>query len=101
MYLFFVFIILIQFLINLSYIWFIKLLGIEKSFQKTAKELLEGIVKWFKATMGLYDHGLDIKKEITDDHAYMEEYEAMLGKRKGSNGFRYDVYKDFNVVVRV
>jgi hypothetical protein len=76
-------------------------LGIEKSFQKMAKELLEGIVKWFKAKMGLYDHGLDIKKEIIDDHAYMEEYEAMCGKRKGSNEFRYDVYKDLNVVVKV
>jgi hypothetical protein len=76
-------------------------LGIEKSFQKMVKELLEGTIKWFKAKMGLYDHGLDIKKEITDDHAYMEEYEAMFGKRKGSNGFKYDVCKDLNVVVRV
>jgi hypothetical protein len=65
------------------------------------KELLEGIVEWFKAKMGLYDHGLDIWKEIIDDHAYMEEYEAMFGKRKGSNGFTYDVCKDLNVVVRV
>ncbi len=41
--------------------------------------------------MGLCDHGLNIKKELIDSHASIVEREAMFGKRKGNNGFRYDI----------
>jgi hypothetical protein len=44
---------------------------------------------------------LDIRKEVTNAHASFEDYEAMFGKRKGFNGFRYDVCKDFTLVARV
>ncbi len=39
---------------------------------------------------GLCGHGLDIKKELIDSHASIAKCEAMFGKRKNNNGFRYD-----------
>lgn len=64
-------------------------------------ELLEGNVEWFKVKMGLYDQGLNIRKEITNAHASFKDYETVFGKIKSSNGFRYDVCKDFKLVARV
>jgi hypothetical protein len=78
-----------------------KLLGIESSHHIMVKELLQGTTKWFKAKMGLCDQGLDIRREIKNAHASLEDYEAMFGKRKGFNGFRYDVCKDSTLVARV
>ncbi len=37
--------------------------------------------------MGLCDHGLNIKKELTYSHASIAKREAMFGKRKNNNGF--------------
>jgi hypothetical protein len=51
--------------------------------------------------MGLHDQGLDIRKEITNAHASLEDYEGMFSKRKGSDGFRYDVCKDSTLVERI
>jgi hypothetical protein len=65
------------------------------------KELLQAATKWFKAKMGLCDQGLDIRKEITNAHASLQDCEAMFGKKKGFNGFRYDVCKDSTLVAKV
>jgi len=51
--------------------------------------------------MGMCDHGLNIKKELVDSHASIVECEAMFGKRKGNNGFRYDNCVELTLVVRV
>jgi len=65
------------------------------------KELIEGSAKWFKVKMGLCDHGLNIKKELIDSHASIFECEAMFGKKKGNDGFRYDNCVEPTLVVRV
>jgi hypothetical protein len=51
--------------------------------------------------MGLYDQGLNIRKEIIDAHASLKDCETIFGKIKGSNNFRYDVCKDLKLVARV
>ncbi len=51
--------------------------------------------------MGLYDQGLNIRKEITDAHASLKDCETIFGKIKSSNDFKYDVCKDFKLVARV
>jgi hypothetical protein len=65
------------------------------------KELIEGSAKWFKVKMGMCDHGLNIRKEFIDSHASIVECEAMFGKRKGNNGFRYDNCVEPTLVARV
>jgi hypothetical protein len=65
------------------------------------KELIEGSAKWFKIKMGLCDHGLNIKKELTNSHASIIECEAMFGKRTCNNGFRYDNCVEPTLVARV
>jgi hypothetical protein len=65
------------------------------------KELIEGSAKWFKVKMGMCDHGLNIRKEFIDSHAFIVECEAMFGKRKGNNGFRYDNCIEPTLVARV
>jgi hypothetical protein len=67
--------------------WSIKLFG---SSSQKLKEI-EGSAKWFKVKMGMCDHGLNVRKELIDSHASIVECEAMFGKRKGNNGFRYDI----------
>ncbi len=71
----------------MNLVWSIKL---SASSSYKMKELVEGNAEWFKVKMGLCDHGLDIKKELIDCHASIVGCEAMFGKRKGNNGFRYD-----------
>jgi hypothetical protein len=51
--------------------------------------------------MGLCDHGLDIKKELTYSHAFIGKREAMFGKRKNNNGFRYDNCLEPSLVARM
>jgi hypothetical protein len=65
------------------------------------KELIEGSAKWFKVKMGMCDHGLNSRKELTNSHASIVECEAMFGKRKGNNGFRYDNCVEPILVARV
>jgi len=65
------------------------------------KELIEGSAKWFKVKMGLCDHGPNIRKELTNSHASIIECEAMFGKKKGNNGFRYDNCVEPTLVVKV
>jgi hypothetical protein len=65
------------------------------------QELQEGSVEWFKEKSGLPNEGLDIKKEITDLHAFLADCVVLFGKRKGSNGFKLAGCQDVNVVVRV
>jgi hypothetical protein len=65
------------------------------------KELIKGNVEWFKVKIGMCDHGLNIRKELTDSHASIAKCEAMFGKRKGNNGFRYDICVEPSLVARV
>jgi hypothetical protein len=65
------------------------------------QELQEGNAEWFKERINLPNEGLDIRKEITDLHAFLANCEVLFGKRKGSNGFKLDGCKDVSVVVRV
>jgi hypothetical protein len=52
--------------------------------------------------MKLLNHGLDIRKELANDNIVnVADYEAIFGKRKGSNGFKLDICCDLNVVARV
>jgi hypothetical protein len=67
--------------------WSVKLSG--SSFQKM-KELIEGSVEWLKVKMGPCDHRLNIRKELTKSDASISKCEAMFGKRKCNNGFKYD-----------
>jgi hypothetical protein len=46
-------------------------------------------------------HGLNIKKKLIDSHASIAECEAMFGKRKDNNGFRYDICVEPSLVARV
>jgi len=46
------------------------------------KELIEGNAKWFKIKMGMCDHELNIRKELTNSHTSIVECEAIFGKRK-------------------
>jgi len=65
------------------------------------KELIEGSGKWFKVKMGMCDHELNIRKELIDSHASIVKCEAMFGKRKGNNGFKYDNCVEPSLVARV
>jgi hypothetical protein len=65
------------------------------------KELTEGSAKWFKVKITMCDHGLNIRKELTDSHAFIVECEAMFGKRIGNNEFRYDNCVEPTLVARV
>ncbi len=65
------------------------------------QELQEGNTEWFKEKNGLPNENLDIKKEKIDLHASLVDCEVLLGKRKGSNGFKLDGCKDVSVVARV
>jgi hypothetical protein len=65
------------------------------------KELIEGSAKWFKVKMGMCDHGLNIKKELTNSHASTIQCEAMFGKKKGNNRLRYDNCVELSLVVRM
>jgi len=78
--------------------WSIKLFG---SSSWKMKELVEGNAKWFKVKMGMCAHGLNIRKELIDSHASIVVCEAMFGKRKGNNGFRYDNCVEPTLVARV
>jgi len=51
--------------------------------------------------MGLCDHGLNIEKELTYSHASIAKREAMFGKRKNNNGFKYDNCVEPSLVARV
>jgi hypothetical protein len=46
-------------------------------------------------------HGLNIRKELIDSHAFVAECEAMFGKTKGNNGFRYDNCVEPSLVARM
>jgi len=65
------------------------------------EELIEGNAKWFKVKMDMCDHGLNIRKELTDSHECIVECEAMFGKREGNNGFRYDNCVEPTLVARM
>jgi len=65
------------------------------------KELIEGSAKWFKVKMGMCAHRLNIRKELIDSHASIVVCEAMFGKRKGNNRFRYDNCVEPILVARV
>jgi hypothetical protein len=64
-------------------------------------ELIEGSAKWFKVKMGMYDHGLNSRKELTDSHASITKCEVIFGKRNWNNGFRYDNCVEPTLVGRV
>jgi len=51
--------------------------------------------------MGLCYHGLNIRKELIDSHTSIAECEAVFGKRKDNNGFRYDNCVELSLVARV
>jgi hypothetical protein len=78
--------------------WSIELFG---NSSHKMKDLVEGSAKWFKVKIGLCDHGLDIRKELIDSHALIAKCEAMFGKRKCNNGFRYDNCVELNLVAKV
>jgi hypothetical protein len=53
------------------------------------------------SSVGLCFHGLDIRKELIHSHACVAQCEAMFGKRKNNNGFKYDNYVELSLVARV
>jgi hypothetical protein len=40
------------------------------------------------------DEGLDIRKELNDNHAFAKDCEVLFSERKGSNGFKFDSCND-------
>jgi len=42
-----------------------------------------------------------MRKELTDSHVSIVKCEAMFGKKKNNNGFRYDNYVEPSLVARV
>jgi len=65
------------------------------------KENGEGIVEWFAIKLGLFNERIDIRKELDDTHATLTECEAMWGKKKNHNGFKYEICTNLEIIVRV
>jgi hypothetical protein len=47
-----------------------------------AHEAAEGSVAWFESSFGLHNGGLDIRKELDDIHASLQDCELLWGKKK-------------------
>ncbi len=44
------------------------------------------------------DEGLDMRKELNDNHAFAKDCEVLFSERNNSNGFKFDACND-NVLV--
>ncbi len=44
---------------------------------------------------------MDIRKELDDSHASLSDYEALWGKRKSSNSWKYDSCNDAEMDARI
>jgi hypothetical protein len=64
-------------------------------------EVAEGSVAWFEANFGLHNGRLDIKKELDDNHASLQDCELLWGKKKGNNGFKYETCNETKLVGRI
>jgi hypothetical protein len=51
--------------------------------------------------MDMCDEGLDIRKELNDNHAYTKDYEVLFSERKSSNGFKFDACNDSVLVATI
>jgi hypothetical protein len=61
----------------------------------------EGTDEWFATKFGLCNEGIDICKKLDDMHATLIECEAMWGKRKSHNGFKYETCTNPKITTRV
>jgi hypothetical protein len=55
----------------------------------------------FQSKLGLCGEGVDIRKELHDSHASLSDCEVLWGKRKSSNGWKYDSCNDPEMVARI
>jgi hypothetical protein len=51
--------------------------------------------------MNMCDERLNIRKELNDNHASVEDCEVLFTKRKGFNGFKFDACNDNFLVARI
>ncbi len=61
------------------------------------KILVKGSTKWFCIKHGLCAEGLNIHKEVTNEHASFHDYEALWGP-KSINGFKVDSCGDVSMI---
>jgi hypothetical protein len=72
-------------------------MGIMVKFQ----EIVEGSAKWFEAKHRVCNEGIDIMKELDNFHASIIECEALWGKKKGHNSFKYESCGDAWLIARI
>ncbi len=65
------------------------------------QEIVEGSTEWFEAKHKLCNEGTDIMKELDDSHVSIPKCEALWGKKKKHNGFKYKSYGDARLIVRI
>ncbi len=65
------------------------------------QEIVDGSIKWFEAKYKFCSEGINIRKEFDDFHASVAECEALQGKKKGHNGFKYESCGDVGLIVRI
>lgn len=68
---------------------------------KMVHEVAEGNATWFESSFGLHNGGLDIRKELDDIHASLQDCELLWGKKKWDNGFRYKICNDTKLILRI
>jgi hypothetical protein len=66
-----------------------------------AHEAIEGNVAWFESSFGLHYGGLNIKKELDDTHASLQDCELLWGKKKRNNGFKYETCNEIKLIGRI
>ncbi len=66
-----------------------------------AISFLLGVFDPFQSKLGLCGEGVDIRKDLDDSHAPLNDCEALWGKRKSSNGWKYDSCNDPEMDARI
>jgi hypothetical protein len=66
-----------------------------------AHEVAEGSATWFESSFGLHNGGLDIRKELDDTHASLQDYELLWGKKKRNNCFKYETCNDAKLIPKI
>jgi hypothetical protein len=65
------------------------------------QKIVEGNVVWFEAKHKLCNEGIDIKKEFDGSHASIAKCEALWGKKKWHNGFKYKSCGDASLISKI
>jgi hypothetical protein len=65
------------------------------------QEIVEGSVEWFETNHKFYNEGVDIKNELDNSHVLVMKCEALCGKKKGHNGFKYESCGDARLIAKI